>query len=183
SRDTNFVAVVSKVQSPNGRNFAAIQQLVVQKNGKIVIAGDFNRANGVERSGIARFNPDGSLDQKFDPGSGLSPLGGLPITVLIVQSDGKIVIAGGFQTINGVPRPTLGRLLGDPRLGFSSVSVNQGRLEAWVLSQLEAPIAIESSSDLVNWTPFGVLTNGPATISFSDSATEVKQRFYRAVAR
>jgi len=100
-----------------------------------------------------------------------------------VQPDGKIVIAGGFQTINGVPRPTLARLLGDPRLGFSSVSVNQGRLEAWVLSQLEAPIAIESSADLLDWTPFGMLTNGPAAISFSDSAAEVKQRFYRAVAR
>ncbi len=100
-----------------------------------------------------------------------------------MQPDGKIVIAGGFQTINGVPRPTLARLLGDPRLGFSSVSVNQGRLEAWVLSQLEAPIAIESSADLLDWTPFGMLTNGPAAISFSDSAAEVKQRFYRAVAR
>jgi RNA polymerase sigma factor (sigma-70 family) len=183
SRDTSFVARVSKVQSPNGPNIVVVQRIVVQKNGKIIIAGDFNRANGVERSGIARFNPDGSLDQKFDPGSGLSPLGGFPINGLIVQPDGKIVIAGGFQTVNGVARPTLVRLLGDPPLGFSSVSVNQGRLEAKVLSELEAPIAIESSSDLLNWTPFGVLTNGPAAISFSDSAMEVKQRFYRAAAR
>jgi uncharacterized delta-60 repeat protein len=61
SRDTSFVARVSKVQSPNGPNIVFVQRIVVQKNGKIIIAGDFNRANGVERSGIARFNPDGSL--------------------------------------------------------------------------------------------------------------------------
>jgi hypothetical protein len=52
-----------------------------------------------------------------------------------------------------------------------------------VLSQLEAPIAIESSADLLNWTPVSLLTNGPAVSSFFDSAAEVKQRFYRAVAR
>jgi uncharacterized delta-60 repeat protein len=183
SRDTNFVANVSKVQSPDGRNFVRVDHIAVQKNGKIIIAGDFNRANGVERSGIARFNPDGSLDQKFDPGSGLSPLGGFPINGLIVQRDGKVVIAGGFQKINGVVRPTLARLLGDPPLGFSSVSVNQGRLDATFLSEIEAPVAIESSSDLVNWTPFGILTNGPAAISFSDSAADVSRRFYRVLAR
>jgi hypothetical protein len=123
-----------------------VQRIVVQKNGKIIIAGDFNRANGVERSGIARFNPDGSLDQKFDPGSGLSPLGGFPINGLIVQPDGKIVIAGGFQTVNGVARPKLARLLGDPPLGFSSVSVNQGRLEA----VFERDLKPRSRSDLVD---------------------------------
>lgn len=41
-----------------------------QVDGKIVIAGDFNRYNGIERNGVARINPDGSLDQRFDPGLG-----------------------------------------------------------------------------------------------------------------
>jgi hypothetical protein len=41
--------------------------IAIQPDGKILVGGNFTIANRVERSGIARFNPDGSLDTSFNP--------------------------------------------------------------------------------------------------------------------
>ena len=42
--------------------------LVIQPDGKILIAGGFTRIDEDVRHGIARLNPDGSVDTTFDPG-------------------------------------------------------------------------------------------------------------------
>lgn len=42
-----------------------IESIAVQSNGKIVVTGDFTTVNGVPRLGLARLNPDGTLDQTF----------------------------------------------------------------------------------------------------------------------
>ena len=73
---------------------------IIQPDGKFLICGSFTKANGVTRRNIARFNPDGTLDAVFDPGSGTD--GG--ISGMILQPDNKILIFGGFSTVNGVPR-------------------------------------------------------------------------------
>ncbi len=39
-------------------------------DGKIIITGTFSEVNGVARNRIARLNPDGSLDETFQPGIG-----------------------------------------------------------------------------------------------------------------
>jgi uncharacterized delta-60 repeat protein len=69
-------------------------------NGKILIAGDFVSVNGVATSGVARLNEDGTIDHTFNA-SGFTPwvdAGGRvrPVRGLVIQSDGKIVIAGRF---------------------------------------------------------------------------------------
>ena len=47
-----------------------IHDVVVQPDGKIIIGGDFNKINFVNRNKIARFNTDGTVDRSFDPGLG-----------------------------------------------------------------------------------------------------------------
>jgi hypothetical protein len=42
--------------------------LVIQPDGKILIGGEFTRIGEEVRHGIARLNPDGSVDTTFDPG-------------------------------------------------------------------------------------------------------------------
>src|SRR4051794_8280751 len=37
----------------------------LQTDGRIVVVGFFNSYNGISRNGIARLNPDGSLDDSF----------------------------------------------------------------------------------------------------------------------
>lgn len=48
----------------------------------------------------------GDVDPSFDPGSGVNG----PVSVIAVQPDGKVIIAGGFTTVRGLARPGLARL-------------------------------------------------------------------------
>lgn len=77
---------------------ATVNDLLVQPDGKIVAIGNFTEFNGVARSGIARLNSDGSLDTGFEPGTGF--LGGQPRAVAR-QSDGSLIVVGGFTTYDG----------------------------------------------------------------------------------
>jgi uncharacterized delta-60 repeat protein len=82
----------------------AIHNTAIQSDGKIIISGQFSSYNGADISGIARLNTDGSLDVSFNPGRG--PIfGGDPrnpsvIISTAIQSDGKIIIGGLFNTYN-----------------------------------------------------------------------------------
>jgi uncharacterized delta-60 repeat protein len=69
----------------------------LQPDGKILLSGLFDRVNGMVRHRITRVNADGSLDQTFNSGSGISGA----INVIFVQPDGKILIGGDFSNYNG----------------------------------------------------------------------------------
>jgi uncharacterized delta-60 repeat protein/uncharacterized repeat protein (TIGR01451 family) len=86
----------------NGTVFA----IALQPDGKIVIGGDFASINGTSRNGIARLNPDGSLDLSFNPGFGVDD----SVRAIAIQSDGRIVIGGAFQSVNGVTLNHIARL-------------------------------------------------------------------------
>ncbi|MEP6810175.1 MAG: dockerin type I domain-containing protein [Chthoniobacterales bacterium] len=73
---------------------------LIQPDGKFLVAGSFAKANGVSRRNIVRFNPDGTLDAGFNPGTGTD----FGITGMSLQPDNKILIYNGFSTVNGVPR-------------------------------------------------------------------------------
>ncbi len=82
-----------------------------QSDGKIILGGAFLLLNqGQPQFGLARLNPDGSLDTTFKPGS-INPSGS--IGALSIQPDGKILIGGTFTSINGVARTNLARLNDD----------------------------------------------------------------------
>jgi uncharacterized delta-60 repeat protein len=99
--------------------------VALQTDGKIIIVGAFSTYAGVARNGIARINTDGTLDTSFDPvgGPGLSS-----INAVALQSDGKMIITGGFTSYNGVPRNHIARVNAngsldtsfDPGTGFNS---------------------------------------------------------------
>ena len=89
-----------------------IYTMALQRDGKVLIGGNFTTINGVSRNCIARLNRDGSLDTSFDPGTGAD----YSVYDLILQSDGKIIIAGGFQSVNGVGRNSIARLNADGSL-------------------------------------------------------------------
>ncbi|MFA6545814.1 MAG: delta-60 repeat domain-containing protein, partial [Limisphaerales bacterium] len=74
-----------------------VQAVVVQPDGRLLIAGGFSSVNGTSRSRVARLNPDGSLDTDFDPGTG--PNG--TVLAIVLQNDGKILIGGYFGSVNG----------------------------------------------------------------------------------
>src|SRR5687767_10673538 len=49
---------------------AAISDMLVDRNGKVIIAGTFTNVNGVARNHLARLDASGALDSSFDPGTG-----------------------------------------------------------------------------------------------------------------
>jgi uncharacterized delta-60 repeat protein len=75
--------------------------IAVQPDGKVLIGGEFTTVNGTSRNRMARLHSDGSLDASFDPGRGVDS----SLSSLVVQPDGKVLIAGtGFTTRVGIGR-------------------------------------------------------------------------------
>ena len=77
---------------------AVADAVAVQPDGKIVVAGFADEASGFNSDfALARYDPDGTLDTSFD-GDGIvtTDLGGQDdnITGLMIQPDGRIVVAG-----------------------------------------------------------------------------------------
>jgi hypothetical protein len=73
-----------------------ISVVVVQPDGKILIGGGFttlspNGGPPVTRNHIARLNPDGTLDNAFDPNANDF------VNAIVVQADGKILARRRFQ--------------------------------------------------------------------------------------
>src|SRR5215471_10995671 len=74
----------------------------VQTNGMLVIGGFFEGfiADNAARNFLARLKVDGSLDNSFDAKLGTNGASRGPVSALVLQPDGKIVIAGGFTNID-----------------------------------------------------------------------------------
>lgn len=90
----------------------SVRTIAGQPDGKILIAGAFTRVDGQPRPRIARLNPDGSLDESYAPSTGANA----PIARLLVQPDGKVVVAGEFTEVGGQPRVRIARLNADGSL-------------------------------------------------------------------
>ena len=75
-----------------------VEKIIIQNDGKILISGCFYEFNGVSRGHIARLNPDGSLDEFFNPGTGAD----WGINDMALQPDGKIIIGGNLNSFNEI---------------------------------------------------------------------------------
>jgi uncharacterized delta-60 repeat protein len=96
----------------------SIHDIAIQSDGKIIIGGYFTSYNGTTRNGIARINTDGTLDTGFDSGIGTGEDNG-SVDAVEIQSDGKIIIGGDFDTYNGTARRGIARINTDGTLDAS----------------------------------------------------------------
>jgi uncharacterized delta-60 repeat protein len=97
--DSTFISVGT------GANYY-VRSITIQNDGKIIIGGLFTSYNGVSLNRIVRLNIDGSIDSTFIIGTGADN----NVEVSAVQSDGRIIIGGGFQSYNGIPVNSIARL-------------------------------------------------------------------------
>jgi uncharacterized delta-60 repeat protein len=100
------------------------QLLALQQDGAIVVAGQIWGLAGQPRSGIGRLDSNGLLDTSFNPNAGFGDgQGGGWIESMAVQSDGKIVVTGGFYDIGGRTNNGIARLKTDGTAdpGFTAV--------------------------------------------------------------
>jgi uncharacterized delta-60 repeat protein len=107
-----------------------VMAIVQQPDGRILLAGQFTRINGVLRNRIARLLPNGTLDPSFNPGPGADN----NIMAVALQPDGRILIGGIFDSVNGVPRGSIARLNSDGSLdpGFDTRVGADGSVRAIV---------------------------------------------------
>lgn len=102
----------------NGDQVGAAYALAVLPSGQILVGGDFITFNGVPYTGLVRLNADGSLDTTFNAnGAGVNPNGyGHYVKSIAVQSNGQIVIGGGFNEYDGFQEGGVARLNADGTL-------------------------------------------------------------------
>ncbi len=98
-----------------------VRGLAVDAEGRIIACGDFGYFGGFRRWGLVRITSGGQIDFSFFPyaptlsgyvGKGFD--GGAKC--LALQSDGRIVIGGSFDSYNGIARKHLARLNADGTL-------------------------------------------------------------------
>lgn len=94
---------------------SGVSGLAVQQDGNVLIGGNFSTVDAVARSRIARLQASGALDSSFVPGSGANS----DVDKMYPLADGRIYIAGGFTTYNGVSRNYLARILATGALDTS----------------------------------------------------------------
>ena len=84
-----------------------IHQIVVQPDQRILVCGSFTSFDNVPHTRIARLLPDGALDPSFTiTGTGLNGT----VMAMCLQPDGKIIVAGLFNSYNGTNRGGIARL-------------------------------------------------------------------------
>jgi uncharacterized delta-60 repeat protein len=100
----------------NGTGFnGEVDAIAIQPDGKIIVGGYFTSYNGLPINRIIRLNSDGSVDGTFNPGTGFDNY----VSSLIILSDGKIIVGGGFEYCDGTLRRSLAILNSDGSLDVS----------------------------------------------------------------
>lgn len=112
SADTSYntLTVLNPTPGANSTVYAAVTY--GDGSERSIIGGDFSAVNAVVRGGVARINANGSTDLTFDPGSGADGF----VSVLALQPDGKVLVGGGFTSMDNLSSRGLARLNDDGTL-------------------------------------------------------------------
>lgn len=147
SLDTAFVVDTGPSSSVNC--------IAIQPDDKIIIGGMFSSVNGTNCSGLARLNPDGSLDPGFHPtlGGVSGFLGSQPASVncLAIRTNGAVLVAGSFSSVNGVNRTNFARIDADGSLDTSFDPAISGSIES-MASQTDDRVLLGGTVSSVNGT-------------------------------
>ena len=92
SRDDGF-------STGTGAN-AGVYEVVVQPDGKILLGGNFNEFNGLNKNGVVRLKRDGNVDPTINFGSGANG----SVLAIALRFDYKLILGGGFTEFNNEPR-------------------------------------------------------------------------------
>ncbi len=137
-------------------------------DGRILVGGDFSGGMGGQNPTLRLLSADGVADPSFTPSvSGMSP----NVTSIVRQSNGKIVIAGFFTSVNGVTHYSLARFNSDLTLD-SSFTAGISDSTGMSARQLYT-LAVDSADSIFvggQFYPTDMGTGGSAGIAKLDSA-------------
>lgn len=137
-----------------------VQVIALQTDGRMAIGGLFDEVNGQLRNFLARLEPDGTLDGTFSPGmeGGFRSL----VSALALQPDGRWIVGGEFDSLDGQARNDLARL-NNTAPAFQALEV-AGSILRWRRSGSGPEVgstAFEYSSNGTEWTSLGAGTRVP----------------------
>ncbi|MDM7923117.1 MAG: FG-GAP-like repeat-containing protein [Pyrinomonadaceae bacterium] len=143
-----------------------VNAIAVQSDGKYIVGGDFTSAGGTSQAKLARLNPSGSIDGTFAP---TFDAGGW-VGGVAIQSDGKILIGGGFTTVNGTSRTRIARLNATGTVDTTFTATADFLVDV-IAIQSDGKILIGGAFENVNGQPrVGIArlnTNGTLDTSFN----------------
>jgi len=96
---------------PGFERGAWLGDLLPLSDGRILVGGSFSSVGGQPATSMARLMPDGSRDGAWLPTltsrwADLEP----SVSRLLLQPDGRLVLAGAFATVGGAPQQSVGRV-------------------------------------------------------------------------
>ncbi len=142
SLDEGFLPATFKLN--NLTNLTGTGAIAVQPDGKILVANYFNSVNGVAKTNLARFHPDGSFDSEFVAQADFHACAGA--LAFSLQADGRILVAHDSATINGSPCPLFSRLLPDGNLDPAfSTNLVQGAMLPSCAMQADGRLLLSGS--------------------------------------
>ncbi len=97
-----------------------VYAMAIQPDEKIIIAGGFTKYNDVSAGRIIRLLSNGSKDASFNSGTGADGI----IEAVLLQPDGKILVAGRFMNFDNIPFAHLVRLNADGSIDPTFVNRN-----------------------------------------------------------
>ena len=138
SIDETFKTVVKRCVN----DIIYVNDLAIQSDGKIIIAGQFTVINQQPCPNICRLNKDGGLDMSFNAFTNGR------VARIAIQPDDKILITGNYTQITGKPRQSVDSLNLDGTLDSSFKPSSKGN----VISMDVRP----DGKALVGWDSKGV---------------------------
>lgn len=145
--DTSFNPAVGNYES------GKVHSLLVQPDGKILVAGDFISLTGVTIKRIGRLNANGSRDTSFIIGTNAGAND--TIYTMALQADGKILVGGAFTQLHNVAMQRVGRLHNN---GTLDTSFLPGETNGAVLA-----LALQPDGKALAGGSFTTLNGSPVT--------------------
>lgn len=122
--DTEFAATFQQI--------GAVYKTLVTTEGKILVGGSFNLYGDQPVNNLVRLLPTGELDPDFQPGAGPDAL----VTQLAELSDGSLIIAGLFATVDGNAAHKIAKLKSDGTVDNSFATGTGPNMEIYSLLPL-----------------------------------------------
>ena len=102
-------------------NFS-VNTVYINPDNTILVGGSFTSYNGTPSKGIVRLLSNGAIDSSFNIGSGINGFANV-VRDIKVQTDGRILVCGGFNSYNGTPANSIVRINPNGTVDTSFVTV------------------------------------------------------------
>ena len=145
-----------------------VTSIIMQPDGKILVGGSFQNYNGVAIQYICRLLSTGLNDATFVPDLVTQTGNGSAVKTIRLQSDGKILIGGGFSTVGSNSRLCIARLTTtgttdttfDPGAGFGPFNARP-RCPSGYTGTYVKTISIQTDGKFVCGGQFDSYNNNP----------------------